>query len=177
MPHFTHTRIGESETPPEFPSPESLEDDNSQLAETVEDPAERKKLSPQLEKIQTADQRRAFFANKDARKSITFGPNVGSVACFDFLPVFHVNDITSGFAIPVIVRISSRQTSVTDSSSSVRSSRSGFREESPSTSPSIGTVSRSSLFVANDGNFQTTEILELRKGFRGKSSFGAFPSN
>ena len=173
MPHFAHRRIGESEFPPEFPPPESLEDDNSQLPETVEDPAERKKLSPQLEKIQTADQRRAFFANKDARKSITFGPNVGSVACFDFLPVFHVNDITSG----LIVRISSRRTSVTDSSSSVRNSRSGFREESPSTLPSIGTVSQSSLFVANDGNFQTTKVLELRKEIRGRSSFGAFPSN
>lgn len=79
MPHFAHRRMEESETPPEFPPRESLKDDDSQLAEAVEDPIERKKLSPQLARIKTADQRRVHFANKDARKSITFGPNVGSV--------------------------------------------------------------------------------------------------
>lgn len=78
MPHFTHRRLGGSDNPPEFPPRESLKDDNSQLVEAVEDPVERKQISPQLAKIETADQRRAHFASKDARKSITFGPNVGS---------------------------------------------------------------------------------------------------
>ena len=91
MPHFSHRRIGDSETPPVFPPRESVKDDDSQLAETVKDPVERTKLSPQLAKIKTADQRRAHFANKDSRKSITFGPNVGSVSCLDLLPVFHAN--------------------------------------------------------------------------------------
>lgn len=77
MPHFSHQRTGESDTPPEFPPRESLRDNSSQLAETVEDPVEREKLLPQLAKIKTADHRRAHFANKGARTSITFGPNVG----------------------------------------------------------------------------------------------------
>lgn len=78
MPHFTHGRIGESDTLPEFPPRGSLTDDNSQLAEAVVDPVERDKLSPQLAAVKTADQRRAHFADKEARKAITFGPNVGS---------------------------------------------------------------------------------------------------
>jgi hypothetical protein len=101
MPHFVHGKIGESDTPPEFPPQESLEDDNSHLAEAVQDPIEREKLSPQLAKIKTADQRRTHFANKDARKSITFGPNVGSTRCHRLLlPVFHVDDITHGPRLP-----------------------------------------------------------------------------
>ena len=76
MPHFAHQRIGESDsTPPEFPPRKSLVDNNSHLSDAVEDPTERKNLS--LANIQTADQRRTHFTNKDARKSITFGPNVG----------------------------------------------------------------------------------------------------
>jgi len=89
MPHFAHRRTGGSETPPEFPPRESLKEDNSQLAKAVEDPAERVKLSPQLAKLKTADQRRAHFADKDARRSITFGPNVGSALRVDFLLAFH----------------------------------------------------------------------------------------
>ena len=78
MPYFAHRTIGESETPPKFPPRESLKDDNPHLAEAVEDRSQREKLSPQLAKIKTADQRRTYFANRDARRSITFGPNVGS---------------------------------------------------------------------------------------------------
>lgn len=87
MPHFAHRRIGESDVPPEFPPRESLKDDNSQLAEAVEDPAEREKLSPQLAKIKTANQRRAHFANREARKSIAFGPNdlITTDFCYGFL--------------------------------------------------------------------------------------------
>ena len=77
-----------SDTPPEFPPRESLQDDNSQLAKAVQDPVERKKLSPQLAKIKTADQRRTHFANKDARKSIAFGPDVGSTECRNFSQCF-----------------------------------------------------------------------------------------
>lgn len=84
MPHFAHKRIRESDTTPEFPPRESLQDDNSQLAEAVQDPVERRKLSPQLDKIKTADQRRTHFANKDARKYVTFGPNVGSAEFRNF---------------------------------------------------------------------------------------------
>ena len=86
MPYFTHRRLGESEVPPEFPPRESLKDDGSQLAEAVEDPTERQKLSPQLAKIKTSDQRRAHFADKEARRSITFGPNVSPPLA---LPVPH----------------------------------------------------------------------------------------
>ena len=89
MPHFAHRRTEGSGTPPEFPPRESLKDDSSQLVKAVEDPAERAKLSPQLAKIKTADQRRAHFADKEARRSITFGPNVGPALCVDFLPAFH----------------------------------------------------------------------------------------
>lgn len=78
MPHFAHRKIGEFDPLPEFPPRESLKDDNSHLAEAVEVPIEREQPSPQLAKIKTADQRRVHFADKDARKSITFGPNVGS---------------------------------------------------------------------------------------------------
>ena len=92
MPHFAHKRIRESETSPEFPPQESLHDDNSQLAEAVQDLVERKKLSPQLAKIKTADQRRTHFANKDARMSVTFGPNVGSAEFRNF-PTFHVGNM------------------------------------------------------------------------------------
>ena len=84
MPYFSHRKTGEFDTPPEFPPRESLMDDNSHLAEAVEDPIEKEQLSPQLTKIKTADQRRTHFANKDARKSITFGPNVGSAQCHGF---------------------------------------------------------------------------------------------
>ena len=122
MPHFVHRRIGESDTHPEFPPRESLQDDNSQLAEAVQDPTERKKLSPQLAKVKTADQRRTHFANKDARKSVVFGPNVGS-ACRNILPVFHVNKKTHDYAVPRGIRISLQQISVTDFSSSVRNWR------------------------------------------------------
>jgi len=87
MPHFVHRRIGESDTPPEFPPRESLQDDNSQLAEAIQDSVERTKLSAQLAKIKTADQRRTHFANKDARKSIAFGPNdlITTDFCYGFL--------------------------------------------------------------------------------------------
>ncbi|KAF9652660.1 DUF1769-domain-containing protein, partial [Thelephora ganbajun] len=97
MPHFTHKRIGESDTPPEFPPRESLKDDNSQLAEAVEDPTERRKLSLQLAKIGTADQRRTYFADKDARKSITFGPNdlITTDFCYGFL------EFSSEFALRI----------------------------------------------------------------------------
>ena len=132
MPHFTHRRMGGSETPPEFPPRESLKDDSSQLAATVEDPTDRAKLSLQLAKIKTADQRRAHFADKNARRSITFGPNVGPALCVDFFPAFHVNK-TYGLSIPPDVRTSSRQISVMDSSSSVQNLPSRFREEFPST--------------------------------------------
>ena len=111
MPHFAHRKIGESDVPPEFPPRESLKDDNSQLAEAVEDPAEREKHSPQLAKIKTADQRRAHFANREARKSIAFGPNVGP-ASWPSLPVFHVENKTHGFTAPSDIRTSSQQTSV-----------------------------------------------------------------
>ena len=171
MPYFAHRRIGKSPTPPKFPPRESLKDDNSQLSETVQDPVERGKLSPQLGKIKTSDQRRAHFDNKEARKSITFGPNVRSVSCFS--PVRRQQYNLRLYD----VRISLRQISVTDFSSSVRNLRSRFQEESPSTSPSIGTVSQSSSFVANGGNFGTMKVLELRGEFRGRTSFGAFPSN
>ena len=72
--------------PPEFPPRESLKDDGSQLVEAVHDPIERKKLSLQLAKIKTSDQRRAHFANKEARRSVIFGPNVGSPSTVN-LPV------------------------------------------------------------------------------------------
>jgi hypothetical protein len=78
MPHFAHREIGESDTLPEFPPRDSLKDDNSQLAEAVGNPIEREKLSPQLMTLKTADQRRAYFASKEARQSISFGPNVSS---------------------------------------------------------------------------------------------------
>ena len=99
MPHFAHQKIGKSDALPEFPPRESLEDDNSHLSDAVEDPIEREKLSPQLAKIKTADQRRAHFADKDARESITFGPDVGSAQCHPFLPMFHANDIASSFTV------------------------------------------------------------------------------
>lgn len=83
MPHFAHRRIEESDAPPEFPPRDSLKDDNSWLAEAVEDPTERTQMSPQLARIKTADQRRAHFASKNARKSITFGPNVCPSRCRD----------------------------------------------------------------------------------------------
>lgn len=152
MPHFAHRRMKESDTPPEFPPRESLQDDNSQLAAAVQDPIERKRLSPQLAKIKTAEQRRAHFANKDARKSIAFGPNVGSAECRNLLPVFHNNNPISGYALPRAIRISLRQISVMDFSSSIQNWRSNFQEGSPSTLPSIGTVSRSSSFAVNGGN-------------------------
>jgi len=87
MPHFAHKRIRESDTTPEFPPQESLQDDNSQLAEAIQDPVEREKLSSQLAKIKTADQRRTHFANKDARKYVTFGPNdlIATDFCYGFL--------------------------------------------------------------------------------------------
>jgi len=87
MPHFVHRKTGEFDTPPEFPPRESLKDDNSHLAEAVEDPIEKEKQSPQLAKIKTADQRRAHFATKDARKAITFGPNdlITTDFCYGFL--------------------------------------------------------------------------------------------
>ena len=176
MPYFAHRRIGESDTPPEFPPRESLQDDNSQLAEAVQDSIEREKLSPQLAKVKTADQRRTHFANKDARKSITFGPNVSSAQCHNLPPaVFHVNNTTYGYVVPRGVRISSQQISVMDFSSSVQNWRSKSQEESPLTSPSIGMVSRSSLFVVNGGNPQAMEkVLEIRKEIRGERYFGAF---
>ena len=178
MPHFAHRRTGESDVPPEFPPRESLKDDNSWLVEAVEDPTERRQMSPHLAKIKTADQRRAHFASKDARRSITFGPNVGSSRCRDVLPVFRANNATDRSTLPPDIRISSRQISVMDFSSSVRNLRSEFQEESLSTLPSTGTVSRSSLFVANDRNFQATrKLLEIRKVIRGESSSGVFPSN
>lgn len=59
-----------------------------------------------------------------------------------------------------------------DFSSSVRNLRSGFQEEYPSTSPSIGTASQSSLFVV-DENLQAMKVLELREVIRGENSFGA----
>ena len=152
MPHFAHRRIKESDTPPEFPPRESLQDDNSQLAAAVQDPIERKKLSPQLAKIKTAEQRRAHFANKDARKTIAFGPNVGSAECRNLLPMFHNNNPISGYALPHGIRISLQQISVTDFSSSIQNWRSNFQEESPSTLQSIGTVSPSSSFAVNGGN-------------------------
>jgi hypothetical protein len=89
MPYFSHRRLGESDTPPEFPPRESLRDDISQLAEAIEDPTERDRALSHLAKIKTADQRRAHFANREARKSIPLGPNVGSASCHDILPVFH----------------------------------------------------------------------------------------
>ncbi|KAF9787872.1 hypothetical protein BJ322DRAFT_1018585 [Thelephora terrestris] len=87
MPHFAHRELGESDTLPEFPPRESLKDDNSQLAEAVGNPIEREKLSPQLITLKTADQRRAYFASKEARQSISFGPNdlITTDFCYGFL--------------------------------------------------------------------------------------------
>lgn len=83
MPHLSYRRVEGSDTPPEFPPRESLKDDDSQLAEVVQDPIEKGRLS----KIKTADQRRAHFADKEARKSVTFGPNdlITTDFCYGFL--------------------------------------------------------------------------------------------
>lgn len=78
MPHFAHRKIGEPDALPDFPPRESLKDDNSQLSEAVPNPIEREKLLPQLINIKTAEQRRAYFASKEARKYISFGLNVSS---------------------------------------------------------------------------------------------------
>ena len=94
MPHLVHSRMGKSDIPPNFPPRESLQDDNSQLAEAVKDLNERKNLSSQLAQIKTAHQRRTHFANKNARKSITFGPNVCPTECRNLLPMFHVTQPT-----------------------------------------------------------------------------------
>lgn len=87
MPYFSHRKIGESDPLPHFPPRESLKDDNSQLADAIQDPIERDKLSSQLAKIKTSDQRRTHFANKEARESISFGPNdlVTTDFCYGFL--------------------------------------------------------------------------------------------
>jgi hypothetical protein len=174
MPHFAHRRIGESDPSPEFPPRESLRDDNSQLAKAVQDPIEREKLSPQLAKVKTADQRRTHFASKDARKSVAFGPKVGSAECRDLLPVFHVNNTIYAHVVPHDIRTSLQPISVMDFSSSVQNLRSKFQEVSPLTLPSIGTVSQSSLYVVNGGNSQ---VLEIRRETHGERYFGVFLSS
>ena len=74
------------------------------------------------------------------------------------------------------IRTLLRQISVTDSSSSVQNLPSKFQEEYPLISPSIGTVSRSSLYAADAEKFQT-KVLKISKEIRGGKSFGALPSS
>lgn len=85
MPYFAHARIPNlkkiSDLPP-FPPPISITEDSTQLSQATNPdavPDEAAEPVAELMKLHTSAERRAHFHQKEARKQITFGPDVSHI--------------------------------------------------------------------------------------------------